>query len=43
MESDHNDAPEKFEWDITTVMVLVLVVMFLQVMIIALGPLGHAT
>jgi len=37
------DADEKFEWDMTAVMLLVMVIMFVLVAVIAFGPLGHTT
>lgn len=37
------DADEKFEWDVTAVILLVLFIMFVVVLAIAFGPLGHRT
>lgn len=37
------DADEKFEWDMTAVILLVFVIMFVLVMAIAFGPRDHTT
>lgn len=34
---------EKFEWDMTVIVVLVLLVGFLLLLVEAIGPLGHTT
>lgn len=35
------NADEKFEWDITAVMLIVLVVVALVFLIMAIGPINH--
>jgi hypothetical protein len=35
------DADEKFEWDMTAVMLLVLFILFVVMTLVAIGPLGH--
>lgn len=42
MKSDES-TDEKFEWDMTAVMLLLLAVVFLLVIVMAFGPLGHTT
>lgn len=42
MKRDTN-ADEKFEWDMTAVLLLVLVIMFLLVIVMSFGPLSHTT
>ena len=37
------DADEKFEWDMTAVILLVLLIMFVLAAGIAFGPLGHVS
>jgi hypothetical protein len=37
------DADEKFEWDMTAIMLLVLLILFALITVIAIGPLGHTT
>jgi len=32
---------EKFQWDMTTVMLLVLLIIFVLITLIAIGPMGH--
>ena len=43
MKPDTDDADEKFEWDMTAVVLLVLVIMFVLIAAIAFGLLGHTT
>ena len=38
-----NDADEKFEWDMTAITLLVLVIVFLVVVAMSFLPLGHTT
>jgi uncharacterized membrane protein (DUF485 family) len=40
MEQDKN-TNEQFDWDMTTVMLLVLFVVFVLITLIAIGPLGQ--
>ena len=40
MKPDRN-ADDKFEWDMTTVLVLVLLIAFVLVMVAAFGQFGH--
>lgn len=35
------DADEKFEWDLTAVVLLVLLIAFVLVAVMAFGPFGH--
>jgi hypothetical protein len=37
------DKDDKFTWDMTTVMLLVLVLAFLLIILTSLGPFGHIT
>jgi hypothetical protein len=37
------DGDEKFEWDMTAVVLLVLVIMFLMFVVMSFGPFGHTT
>ena len=36
-----NNAHEKFEWDMTVVLLLLLLIMFGVVMVLAFAPFGH--
>lgn len=38
-----NDADERFEWDMAAITMLVLLIMFVLVALLAIGPLGHTT
>jgi cbb3-type cytochrome oxidase subunit 3 len=42
MKSDKG-TEEQFEWDMTAVMLLLLAIVFLLVIVMAFGPLGHTT
>jgi hypothetical protein len=40
--SDADDG-ERFEWDMTAVLLLVLIVVALLIIVMSVGPLGHRT
>jgi hypothetical protein len=42
MKLDTN-ADEKFEWDMTAVLLLVIAIVILLVIVMSVGPMGHRT
>ena len=37
------EADEKFEWDMTSVLLLVIAIVFVLLIMMSVGPMGHRT